>query len=95
MSKKLPKTSAKAAHAEVLQHFLPTQLLPDEDPETHAALRDAILLDLMPGTPYATGACATACSWLNTAANPWARFRKGKSDGWMTFSRHQPKVLKT
>ena len=52
MSKKLPKTSAKAAHAEVLQHFLPTQLLPDEDPETHAALRDAILLDLMPGTPY-------------------------------------------
>ena len=52
MSKKLPKTSAKAAHAEVLQHFLPTQLLPDEDPETHAALRDAILLDLTPGTPY-------------------------------------------
>jgi hypothetical protein len=52
MSKKLPKTSAKAAHAEVLQHFLPTQLLPDEDPETHAALRDAILLDLMPGTRY-------------------------------------------
>ena len=52
MSKKLPKTSAKAAHAELLQHFLPTQLLPDEDPETHAALRDAILLDLMPGTPY-------------------------------------------
>ena len=52
MSKKLPKTSAKSAHAEVLQHFLPTQLLPDEDPETHAALRDAILLDLMPGTPY-------------------------------------------
>ena len=52
MSKKLPKTSAKAAHAEVLQHFLPTQLLPDEDPETHAALRDAILLDLTPATPY-------------------------------------------
>ena len=52
MSKKLPKTSAKAAHAAVLQHFLPTQLLPDEDPETHAALRDAILLDLTPGTPY-------------------------------------------
>lgn len=52
MSKKLPKTSAKAAHAELLQHFLPTQLLPDEDPETHAALRDAILLDLTPGTPY-------------------------------------------
>ena len=51
MSKKLPKTSAKAAHAELLQHFLPTQLLPDEDPETHAALRDAILLDLTPGTP--------------------------------------------
>ena len=52
MSKKLPKTSPDRAHAEVLQHFLPTQLLPDEDPETHAALRDAILLDLMPGTPY-------------------------------------------
>ena len=52
MSKKLRKTSAKATHAEVLQHFLPTQLLPDEDPETHLALRDAILLDLMPGTPY-------------------------------------------
>ena len=52
MSKKLPKTSAKAAHAEVLQHFLPTQLLPDEDPETHGALRDAILLDLVPATPY-------------------------------------------
>jgi hypothetical protein len=52
MSKKLPKTSPDRAHAEVLQHFLPTQLLPDEDPETHAALRDAILLDLTPGTPY-------------------------------------------
>ena len=52
MSKKPPKTSPDRAHAEVLQHFLPTQLLPDEDPETHAALRDAIILDLMPGTPY-------------------------------------------
>jgi hypothetical protein len=52
MSKKLPKTSPDRANAEVLQHFLPTQLLPDEDPETHAALRDAILLDLTSGTPY-------------------------------------------
>ena len=35
-----------------MQHFLPTQLLPDEDPETHRALSDAIFLNLMPGTPY-------------------------------------------
>ncbi|MGE4609829.1 MAG: hypothetical protein AAED33_00220 [Paracoccaceae bacterium] len=52
MSKKLRKTSPDKAHAEILQHFLPIQLLPDEDPETHGALRDAILLDLKPGTPY-------------------------------------------
>jgi len=52
MSKKLAKTSSDKAHAELLQHFLPTQLLPDEDPETHRALSDAIFLNLMPGTPY-------------------------------------------
>ena len=52
MSKKLPKTSTGTAHAELLQHFIPTQLLPDEDPQTYAALRDALLLDLIPGTPY-------------------------------------------
>ena len=52
MSKKLAKTPSDKAHAELLQHFLPTQLLPDEDPETHRALSDAIFLNLMPGTPY-------------------------------------------
>lgn len=52
MSKKLAKTSTDKAHAELLQHFLPTQLLPDEDPETHRALRDALFLNLMPATPY-------------------------------------------
>lgn len=52
MSKKLTKTSSDTAHAELLQHFLPTQLLPDEDPETYGALRDALFLNLMPGTPY-------------------------------------------
>ena len=52
MSKKLAKTPSDEAHAELLQHFLPTQLLPDEDPETHRALRDALFLNLLPGTPY-------------------------------------------
>jgi len=52
MSNKLPKTSSDTARAELLQNLLPTQLLPDEDPETYGALRDAIFLDLMPGTPY-------------------------------------------
>ena len=52
MSKKLTKTSSDEAHAELLQHFLPTQLLPDEDPETHRVLRDALFLNLLPGTPY-------------------------------------------
>ena len=52
MSKKLAKTPSDEAHAELLQHFLPTQLLPDEDPETHRALRDALFLNLMPATPY-------------------------------------------
>ena len=52
MSKKLAKTPSDEAHAELLQHFLPTQLLPDEDPETHRVLRDALFLNLMPATPY-------------------------------------------
>ena len=52
MSKKLAKTPSDEAHAELLQHFLPTQLLPDEDPKTHRVLRDALFLNLMPGTPY-------------------------------------------
>ena len=52
MSKKITKTSSDKARAELLQHFLPTQLLPDEDPETYGALRDAFFLNLMPGTPY-------------------------------------------
>ena len=51
-SKKLAKTSSDEAHAQLLQHFLPTQLLPDEDPKTHRVLRDALFLNLLPGTPY-------------------------------------------
>lgn len=52
MSKKLSRTSSGTAHAEILEHFLPTQLLPDEDQQTFEAVRDAVLLDLIPGTPY-------------------------------------------
>jgi hypothetical protein len=52
MSKKLPKISANMAHDKILQNFLPTQLLPDEDPETYGALRDALILNLIPVTPY-------------------------------------------
>ena len=52
MNKKFAKTSFDEAHAEILQHFLPTQLLPDEDPETHRVLRDALFLNLIPATPY-------------------------------------------
>lgn len=52
MSEKLTKTSPDTARAELLQHFLPTRLLPDEDPETYGTLRDAIFLNLTPGTPY-------------------------------------------
>ena len=52
MSKKLTKTSSDTARAELLQHILPTQLLPGEDPQTFEALHDALYLNLMPGTPY-------------------------------------------
>jgi hypothetical protein len=45
MSKKLLKTSANMAHDKILQNFLPTQLLPNEDPETYGDLRDALFLD--------------------------------------------------
>ena len=46
------RVTVDKAHAELLQHFLTKQLLPDEDAETHRALRDALFLNLMSGTSY-------------------------------------------